>query len=82
MAQLVEQLLPTTENPLIQPSAIVINHLFIVNCLNKTKSKEKGREWHIFNYNLLGRIPDWSKYRICDRSIISTLKSQNLKFFK
>ena len=52
MAQLVERSPPTpgvrSSNPVI--SKIYIEHLFTVNCIEKTKIKEKrGREWPIFN---------------------------------
>ena len=52
VAQLVERSLPIPKvhglNPVI--SKIYIEHLFTVNCIEKTKIKEKrGREWPIFN---------------------------------
>ena len=58
VAQLVKRSLPTpkvrSSNPFI--SKLNIEHLFSVNCIQKTKIKKKGREWPLLKNSVADNL--------------------------
>ena len=69
VAQLVERSLSIPEvrgsNPVI--GKIYIEHLFTVNCIEKTKIRKRGREWPFFKKTTILR-------RLICRSVNATLE--------